>query len=278
MDSNLWHNYWNCFLILLVLDLGICCASPLPAAAGDGSGGGKSDPLRLVSSVPAEGQAQVAVDSSIQLLFNKNVVNMTVNEGNQQCFSLRTAQGAVVPIEVIMADDQISPELRREIQIHPLQPLQAGSSYILLVDSRLQAKSGAGLEEAIQIAFKTAAGLTGSSEPAEISTKDEAVPTLSLDQAERLPAGASTDEATNSSDATATLLEPALIEAGASAKTEGTDIAQSDQGDAAEAAQEDAAQSGKAGSTQTLSGILLPVLGVLLLGVALGLLIRKKRK
>ena len=46
----------------------------------------------------------------IKLSFNKNVVHMTVCDDNKQCFALYAEDGTAVPLEVIMADDQMEPE------------------------------------------------------------------------------------------------------------------------------------------------------------------------
>lgn len=142
--------------LILALLLSLAIALPVLAADGDGTGGGQDQPLALLSSTPANGQTDVALDASIVLGFSKNVINMTVSENNQQCFSL-WAGGQSVAIDVEMADDQIYPEKKREIVVVPSQPLRHGTSYTLKIEPQLTAKSGATLGQEVQVTFKTVA-------------------------------------------------------------------------------------------------------------------------
>ncbi len=125
-------------------------------AEGDGSGGGQDVPLGLASSSPVDGAQNVALDTRIKLIFNKNVVNMTVKENNLRCFSLY-AGNVAVPIEVQMADDQINPELKREVNLIPRQVLQPGTDYSVVISQALQAKNGVVMGKDVKIRFKTAA-------------------------------------------------------------------------------------------------------------------------
>lgn len=145
--------------LLLVLLLSLAIAVPALAADGDGTGGGQSQPLALLSSTPADGQTDVPLDTAIVLGFSKNVINMSVNENNSQCFALWDG-GQTVAINVEMADDQIYPEKKREIVIVPLQPLQEGTTYTLKIAPQLQAKNGMTLEQEVQVVFTTAGAET----------------------------------------------------------------------------------------------------------------------
>ena len=68
----------------------ICCLFwPGPVyAKGDGSGGVTEDPLTLVSSLPADGPNDVAVDAVIKLACNKNVIDLTGRDFNRQYYTL----------------------------------------------------------------------------------------------------------------------------------------------------------------------------------------------
>ncbi|MDD4334277.1 MAG: Ig-like domain-containing protein [Desulfotomaculaceae bacterium] len=131
---------------------------PALAGQGDGSGGGQGVPLRMDSSSPYNGQTGVSLPLLINMTFNKNVINMTVNDNNQQCFSLYAADGSKVPVEVIMADDQIEPEKKRDIALRPLQELKPGAAYTVKVSPALQAKNGLTLGSDLTITFITASG------------------------------------------------------------------------------------------------------------------------
>lgn len=145
--------------LVLALVVLFCLFLTLPVLAeggsGDGSGGGKDIPLGLASSDPADGASNVTVDTQIKLTFNKNVINMSVKDNNVKCFALYN-NGQQVPISVIMADDQIQPEYKREVTIAPQQSLQPGSSYTLKISPELQAKNGTVLGQEIKVSFITA--------------------------------------------------------------------------------------------------------------------------
>ena len=142
------------FIILAVLAC-LFMFQPAIAGEGDGSGGGQGVPLGLASSSPADGQTDVALTGEIKLTFNKNVINLTLRENNKKCFSLSTASGLKVPIEVIMADDQLYPEEKRNITIKSSQPLQPGTAYILKISPALQAKNGTSLGHEVTVNFVT---------------------------------------------------------------------------------------------------------------------------
>lgn len=141
-------------LLAVVFCLAIM-AAPALSGQGDGSGGGQGNPLILVSSNPADGQKDVELPVLINLSFSKNVINMTVSDNNRKCFSLYSADGLLVPVEVIMADDQIEPEKKRDISVKPLHDLKPGTSYKLKISQELRSKSGVCLEKPVSITFVT---------------------------------------------------------------------------------------------------------------------------
>lgn len=146
---------WS-ILVLVVLG---CMLLALPAMAeGDGSGGGKNIALGLDSSFPSDGQKDVSLTGDIKLTFNKNVIFLGIRDANKTCFSLISADGSRVPVEVIMADDQTVEgfEQRRNIAVRPLQELKPGTGYVVKVSPRLQAKNGMSLGREISINFVTA--------------------------------------------------------------------------------------------------------------------------
>lgn len=144
------------FLVFIVFLLFIASCSVL-ADNGDGSGGGKNNLLALVSSDPSDGQKDVTLPVQIKLVFSKNVINMTVKDNNLQCFSLWDEGGEQIPVEVRMGDDQIQPELKRDIALVPLRKLEPGKGYTVKILGALQSKSGATMENDVKVNFETAA-------------------------------------------------------------------------------------------------------------------------
>lgn len=159
-------------MVLAAVVLSLLTALPALAGNGDGTGGGKGNPLSLVSSTPAGGQKDVSLPVEIKLTFSKNVVHMSVNDNNRNCFSLTTSAGSAVPVEVVMADDQIEPEKKNDVVLKPLQSLQPGTEYVVRISPELQSKSGVTLESQVSVAFTTAAadaGNTGAAAGAQYS-------------------------------------------------------------------------------------------------------------
>ncbi|MEN6325903.1 MAG: Ig-like domain-containing protein [Syntrophomonas sp.] len=164
-------------VLLLVFSCLLMAAPVLAEGTGDGSGGGKAVPLGLDSSSPVDGAKDVSLTGDVKLTFNKNVIYLQIREANKKCFSLATANGAKVPIEVIMADDQTPEgfEKRREISLHPLQKLQPGTTYTVKISPHLQAKNGTSLghEETLSFATAGTAAKPAPAAPASQSTKAE---------------------------------------------------------------------------------------------------------
>jgi methionine-rich copper-binding protein CopC len=159
-------------IIALVLLCSIMLALPILAGQGDGSGGGKNQPLALVSSIPADGQKDVALPGEIKMTFSKNVVYMTVRDNNSKCFTMYSQDGKQVPIEVIMADDQIEFDKRRDIVVKPLQELQTGITYTVKVAPQLESKSGVNLGKEATLSFTTAGAAAPTADKATSTSKD----------------------------------------------------------------------------------------------------------
>ncbi|MEN6348239.1 MAG: Ig-like domain-containing protein [Syntrophomonas sp.] len=155
-NSKIVSRLW---MIIIITLLG-CSLFTLPVmgesdGAGDGSGGGKSVPLDLVSSVPSDGEKNVPLTGDIKMSFNKNVIYLLIRDANKKCFSLTAADGSKVPSEVIMADDQLEFEKRRDISLRPLEQLQPGTAYTVKISPQLQAKNGTSLGHEVTINFVT---------------------------------------------------------------------------------------------------------------------------
>jgi methionine-rich copper-binding protein CopC len=146
-------NFRKGLIIILALLCSIILA--LPVQAGDGSGGGRKQPLVLVSSSPTDGQKDVALPAEIKMTFSKNVAYMTVRDNNSKCFAMYSQEGKEIPIEVMIADDQIEFDKRRDIVVKPLQELQAGVTYIVKVAPQLESKSGVNLGKETTLSFTT---------------------------------------------------------------------------------------------------------------------------
>ncbi len=166
-------NWGRVPVFILVILCSLALVVPALAGQGDGSGGGKDQPLALTSSSPADGQNDVALSTEIKLTFSKNVVYMTVRDSNSKCLRLYSQDGKEVPIEVIMADDQVEFDKRRDIVIKPRQELQAGTKYTVKVAPQLESKSGVNLGQEITISFTTVE-MTPAKDPEKDTKKPEA--------------------------------------------------------------------------------------------------------
>ncbi|MGI6128865.1 MAG: Ig-like domain-containing protein [bacterium] len=159
-----------CLLVVLSI-----LAAPLVNAgtgSGDGSGGGKGNALSLAESSPADGEQDIPVAIEIKLVFNKNIVHMTVHDENKQCFSLYTADGIAVPIEVIMADDQMEPEKRRDVILKPQKELAPGTTYKVRVAPTLRSKSGVTLGTETVVTFTTRGATPAAMTAPDVSTSN----------------------------------------------------------------------------------------------------------
>jgi flagellar basal body-associated protein FliL len=147
------------FCIVLIVLMAMTSAVAFAASGtgtGDGTGGGSDIAFALVQTKPENGATGVSVGDSIWLLFNKNVVNMTVRDINKANIILRDSYGDKVKAAVTMKDDQIEPEYRREIVVDPSGPLDPGTTYKLTIGSAVQAKNGQTLGKSYTVTFTTA--------------------------------------------------------------------------------------------------------------------------
>ncbi|MGI6467508.1 MAG: Ig-like domain-containing protein [Syntrophomonadaceae bacterium] len=145
-----------CVTLLFALLWPAFAAAANGGGAGDGSGGGQNQPLMVEKVVPADGATGVSLNPEIKITFNKNVCYMTVRENNRNCFSM-WAGNTRIPIEVIMADDQVERDKRNDTIVKPLQQLQPGTEYRIEIAPNLESKSGATLGKKATITFTTAA-------------------------------------------------------------------------------------------------------------------------
>lgn len=183
--------------VCLLMMLSIIAAPVAKAGSGDGSGGGKGNPLSLAGSSPANGEQDVPLAGEIKLSFNKNVVHMTVCDDNKQCFALYAEDATAVPLEVIMADDQMEPEKRRDIVLKPQQELAPGTSYTVKIAPALRAKNGTTLGVETAVTFTTGgttpaaatepASATGGGTVGSQGDTDKAGDTVSSDQGGNTP-------------------------------------------------------------------------------------------
>lgn len=116
---------------------------------------GKKIEFCLEDSIPQNSAKDVGPDSNIKLIFNKNVVNLTVKENNLKCISLKDEHGQVVPSELIFPDDQVEPDKKREIYIDPVDDLKEDTTYIVEISPDMLAKNGSTLGETVYVSFTT---------------------------------------------------------------------------------------------------------------------------
>lgn len=140
-------------LLMILLTTGTAWAE---GGNGDGSGGGSDKPLLLDYSSLPNGSTDVATDVSITLTFTKNVVNMAVRDNNSGCFSLTSADGASIPVSVIMGDDQVDPDIKRIITVEAYG-LSPATTYTLTISGALTSKSGVSLGDPVYLSFTTKA-------------------------------------------------------------------------------------------------------------------------
>lgn len=116
---------------------------------------GKKVEFCLEDSIPQNSAVDVEPDSNIKLIFNKNVVNLTVKENNLKCIILKDEHGQVVPSELIFPDDQVEPDKKREIYIDPVDNLKENTTYTVEISPDMLAKNGSKLGETVYVSFST---------------------------------------------------------------------------------------------------------------------------
>lgn len=157
------------------------CALPAFAAGGGGTGGGTGGgkgngtgggtasnaniALTLSSSSVKSGDVNVFLNPTIDLHFNKNVVNISVKSNNIKCFHLVDAKGNSITIKIIFPDDQLRQDYREHIFITPEKNLAPDSKYSLYIDKNLQAKNAETLDSAHVVSFTTGKTATKLTDP-----------------------------------------------------------------------------------------------------------------
>lgn len=126
-----------------------------PIFANGESEGKRNNPLVLISGNPSDGAKDVPVQTEIVLNFSKNIAHMTVRDENIKCFSLVDAEGKSVQADIVIADNQIEPEKRRDVYLRPLHDLKPGVTYTVIVAPSFQSKSEVKLGEELRISFTT---------------------------------------------------------------------------------------------------------------------------
>ena len=159
------RNKWMIWLMILLL----LFAFPALAEGGNGTGGGKGETVSVDKTSVEEG-GTAAPDEEIILTFTNNVVNAKVRDKNAGLISLVNEAGDLVEIDVILADDQVEPDLKREIKVVPKTPLEAGK-YALTAHAGITAKNGSEMAEDFVLTFTVA-----SDAPAEVPTEDPGQP------------------------------------------------------------------------------------------------------
>lgn len=151
-----------------------------PAGTGTGTGTGTSTdkkPVNFIgaylttingntSSTEAEvTTAPVPLKPTIKIAFDKNVVYDSIWSNNEQSLNILTSTGVKVPAQVFKISDQVNFEERQYIFITPLQELNPGTGYKIVISPGLQAKS------------KTTIGMTTNNQPViiEFTTQAEAI-------------------------------------------------------------------------------------------------------
>lgn len=156
--------------VALMLLAGFTFPGNALAAAEEGSGGGADEPLTIVTATIADGQKDVPQNQEIIFEFSKNVVNLTVKENNQKCFTVTDQSGQPVGFTMVMADDQIERDKRNFIGITVNEGIQAGETYTIAISKNLMAKNGQSLDRDYRYGFTVAGGAK-----AETASASEAV-------------------------------------------------------------------------------------------------------
>lgn len=152
-----------------------------PIFANGESEGKRNNPLVLISGNPSDGAKDVPVQTEIILNFSKNIAHMTVRDGNIKCFSLVDAEGKSVQADIVIADNQVEPEKRKDVCLRPIHDLEPGATYTVIVAPSFQSKSEVKLGEELKISFTTA----GDKIPVDPSKdKKENIDNIGADQKE----------------------------------------------------------------------------------------------
>ena len=133
--------------------------------AGNGTGSNADIALTIVSSSIKSGDTNVPLNPTVDLQFNKNVVNVAVKSNNSKCFHLVDSKESPVTIKIIFPDDQLRQDYREHIFITPEQRLAPDSKYTLYIDQTLQAKNTKPMDDTKRIVFTTGKDITTAVNP-----------------------------------------------------------------------------------------------------------------
>ncbi|MBQ7637510.1 MAG: Ig-like domain-containing protein [Clostridia bacterium] len=271
-------------VIALLSVLVLLCAFAVISFAGngDGSGGGKDKPLTLASCSVPNGAQNVPENPKIVLTFSKNVVHFTVRDNNKKCFTLTDANGADVPINVIMGDDQVDPSIKRIVTVKPKSSLTPGMKYLLKIGAGVTSKSGVSLGRDNYVSFTVAGeNTTKQKTTKETTAKASAVQTTAKTTTTK-PSGtkpAATSATTTTTTAVTTQAASAQPTGGLIQNTSvpSTADAQSATGSVqTTSATESAAQAGQKSESSKLLYILIIMIPVAV-GLTVFLIIKKKK-
>lgn len=110
------------------------CLGNLSLASLEGSGRGKNIDFDLV---------KLSVEKErVDLEFNKNITNIMVKENNEKCFKIIKSDETQMISEVVLADDQLEREKRRQVILKIKDGLHKEETYKLIIDGNLRAKNG----------------------------------------------------------------------------------------------------------------------------------------
>ncbi len=165
MSKNKRHSY----ILLIALLVFTLVPATAFAEGGDGNGQGlglnRDVALTLEKSSIAANAANVPLNPTIQLDFNKNICNVTELANNKKCFHLTDADGNAVAIKLVFPDNQVQQDYKQEAFLIPLEDLEPDTSYQVAVDSTLQAKNGTTIDNAHTFTFTTGSKRTKQENP-----------------------------------------------------------------------------------------------------------------
>ena len=118
---------------------------------GSGNGTGGDKPLVVTECTVEDGSEELPTDLEIQIDFNKNVSDLTVQENNEKAITLKDKDGKEPEYKVVFPEEN---EKRRIIFINA--SLKENTEYVLTVDKTLKARNGRDtLEKEYVCNFKT---------------------------------------------------------------------------------------------------------------------------
>ena len=120
--------------LILILVLSLLMGSVIAWAAEE------KQPVQLVEINPIGG-SYISTTPEFTLTFDKNVANAEVREHNKGQILFQDNSGNEIMIRVSIADDEIYPNQKREIQVRVLEALSPGN-YRLIVKAGIRAKNG----------------------------------------------------------------------------------------------------------------------------------------